>query len=183
MKFKKKILNLIFNFIMVNALYSLPVTEKTRSSQFMLIFVILLLCILLIVFIKKIRSHSRRVIYKTDTFIPAHLWFYSKLIDIEIGSSPATSKNVMVLFYKFLQRLYKISEKDFQQKTIFELVKAKENNSEILDFYGDLYNEINDLSENDPKEVLIYVKKIKNLFNKEDNSLWIEQRKKECNNC
>lgn len=157
--------------------------RKMIASKTMMIFLILFLCYILLIFYKKIRRKAHRTLFQSDSSMPAHLWFYSKLVDMEIGTTPLSPKLLMKNFYIFLERFYNLSEKELQFKSIFDLVKLKEQDPEVLEFYGDLYNQINELPENSPQDIKEYIRKIKIFFNKKDVTNWIEQRNKNCNNC
>jgi hypothetical protein len=52
---------------------------------------------------------------------------------------------MMNLFYSFLCRKYHIEKKDLKNNTIFDLVKNREDDSELLDLYGEIWNSIESL--------------------------------------
>jgi hypothetical protein len=91
---------------------------------------------------------------------------------------------LLKFFYDYLQRKYKINDSDLKEKTIFQWVNEKEEDLEYIELYGDIYNRINELKQNDSSEVITYIKSIKKYFNQEDLTDWIEKRRQEnCNNC
>ncbi|MCK9329323.1 MAG: hypothetical protein PHY08_14385 [Candidatus Cloacimonetes bacterium] len=162
----------------------LVISQNGRILKFFVIF----LLILILYWFYKVRKRA----YKTnisDGDIPAHLWFYSQLVDIEIGASRASSSNLKKKFIKFLYRKYKFTSYEVRKSTIFEVVRLKEANNEVLGLYGEIWNNIEDLKHSNKKEVISYIKTIKKFFNKEDVSGWLNQRKqmkqnqRQCNDC
>jgi len=117
--------------------------------------------------------------------MPANLWFYTQLINIEIGEKKANQKTLKKIFIEFLYRKYRISKYDLSKKTIFVIVREKEDNDTIINLYGDIWNSIDDLKQKSNDEVIKYVKSIKLKFNKDGFDDWIKSQKieKNCNNC
>ena len=117
--------------------------------------------------------------------MPHNLWFYSQLINIEVSEKSANYKELYNCFINYLCRKYRITKSELKKQSIFDLVKSKEDDENLLDLYGELWNSINDLKQSSKSEVIHYVKSIKPLFNKEDFSEWIAEQKlrKDCNDC
>ncbi len=147
-----------------------------------------MLAIFLLVFIiywfRKVKVRAYKSSF-SDKEMPVNLWFYSQLVNMEIGTLRPSYNNLQQLFYRFLVRKYKITKIEYKNFSIFNLVKNKEEDQEILNLYGEIWNSIEDLKHSPKNEVIAYIKQIKTIFNKKDVSEWIEQRKKSkpCNDC
>ncbi|PID29976.1 MAG: hypothetical protein CSB55_00645 [Candidatus Cloacimonadota bacterium] len=138
---------------------------------------------ILIVYMIKIRNKifRRPRVYRDK--LPAEIWFYSKLLDIQIGKEKANSDVLWNIFQSFLLRKYKLHEDLLKTYTIFKLVQVHEKDSAMIDFYGDIYAAIENLKHQTEEEVLSYVKSIKREFNKGDITEFISEKKGNCNNC
>ena len=134
-------------------------------------------------YMRKLRSRYYKA--KFNDSMPANLWFYSQLVNIEAGVHKATYKNLFDTFIKFLFRKYKIQKKELKKKTYFELVREREDNDDVIDLYGEIWNSIDEMKHASSNEVLSYIKKIKLIFNKGNFEDWIktQKRKAPCNNC
>lgn len=147
----------------------------------------ILLVIFLFYWLKKVKTRAYKSGF-SDKDMPANLWFYSQLVNIEIGTVKASYRNLNQLFIRFLIRKYKISKIEFNSFSIFDLVKSKEKDKDILDIYGEIWNSIEDLKHKKKSEVIAYIKDIKKVFNKEDITEWLTLKKnqvknKPCNDC
>ncbi len=122
--------------------------------------------------------------YKPRMILPPPLWFYSRLLDYEIGALKPTSENLMADFMSFLEKKYGITKEMLESFTIFHLVRVNESDNDIIELYGEMYNEIESLKQKTDQEVIQYIKKIKLYFNKEKYLSPLPKRKKrDCNNC
>ncbi|HPY96475.1 MAG TPA: hypothetical protein PL063_04630 [Candidatus Cloacimonadota bacterium] len=116
--------------------------------------------------------------------IPANIWFYSQLVNFELGIDKVNSDILMNNFFEYLQRKYLISDDELKDKTIFKLVNENEKNEDYIELYGDIYHKIENLKQNDQENIILYIKSIKKYFNQDDLSEWIEKQKyNDCNNC
>jgi len=159
----------------------LNIVEQTQTF---IRIVIALLILGIILFTIRIMRRAYRPHYDSSN-MPANLWFYSKLINLEVGNEKANYQNLHNHFIGFLHKKYRIRKDDLKTNTIFEIVRKREENSEMLDFYGEIWNSIEDLKKSDTSEVVAYTKTIKTAFNKEDISEWLDLQKikKPCNDC
>ena len=158
----------------------LIISQNGAAIRILIIFLI----IILLYWFQKVKRKAYKI-NSSDKYIPAHLWFYSQLVNFEIGVYKANSTNLFNYFVRFLYRKYKISKYDLKIKSLFDIVKDREDNRNLLDLYGEIWNSIEDLKHSSTNEVIEYIKSIKYLFNKEDVTEWIELRKneKKCNDC
>jgi len=116
--------------------------------------------------------------------IPANIWFYSQLVNFELGIDKVNSDILMNNFFEYLQRKYLISDDELKDKTIFKLVNENEKNEDYIELYGDIYHKIENLKQNDQENIILYIRSIKKYFNQDDLSEWIEKQKyNDCNNC
>ena len=145
--------------------------------------IIVFLVIALILFIRKKRMQMYKPVY-TDGNMPANVWFYSKLIDIEIGTEKATHRQLYRYFMEYLHRKYKIKKADLKKNTIYEIVANSENDENIINLYDEIYNDIDELKQKNKTDVIEYIKMIKPLFNKDNIDDWIKENKeKKCDDC
>ncbi|HOD53400.1 MAG TPA: hypothetical protein PKJ08_02625 [Candidatus Cloacimonadota bacterium] len=161
------------------------VLERFFSLDFQRLILYFLILFILYIFIRFYTNRRKKLIALSKIQkMPANIWFYSKLIDFELGIDKVNSMRLLKCFYDYLQRKYKINDSDLKEKTIFQWVNEKEEDLEYIELYGDIYNRINELKQNDSSEVITYIKSIKKYFNQEDLTDWIEKRRQEnCNNC
>ena len=148
--------------------------------------IIVILAISFIIFLIRQRKYILKIDIDDDD-MPHNLWFYSQLVNMEIGEIKPSYKNLLHLFKKFLYRRYMISKTDLKTNTIFEIVNRREYDKDVIDLYGEIWNNIDELKDKGSDEILVYTKSIKKRFNKGDFFEWIEERKKAeeepCNNC
>jgi hypothetical protein len=150
-------------------------------------FLLIVISLILIIYVVRIANRPKRTKF-VEANVPTNLWFYLQLVDLEIGSQKASYKNLLESFIHFLCRRYGIKDDDLKKQTIFEIVKAKEDEQPLLDLYGDIWNSIDDLKQSSENEVIQYIKSIKHYFKKDNLDYWIRERerereKKPCNNC
>ena len=153
------------------------------SSQKLLVFLIVVIFIALLLYLRKIKKKKYKPQFN-DT-MPANLWFYSQLVNLEIDTKNANYNKLKKIFLEFLYRKYHISKFDLEKKSIFLLVKEKEENMAIIDLYGEIWNSIEDLKQSDNSDVILFIKSIKLNFNKDGYQEWVKSQKqsKPCNNC
>ena len=144
-----------------------------EQGQTLIRIAIAILIIGIIMFTIRIMRQAYKPNYDASK-MPANLWFYSKLINLEVGNEKANYKNLLNSFITFLQKKYRIKDIDLKQKTIFEYVQSREDNEAILELYGEIWNDIDDLKNSSTQDIILYIKKIKTAFNKEDVSEWID---------
>ena len=146
--------------------------------------VIVLLVIGIILIFLRVKKKVYRPNYDSKN-MPANLWLYSQLVDIEVGNYKANYKNLYNAFVSFLCKKYKISKDELKNNSIFELVKKREESPDLLELYGEIWNSVEELKHKGSAEIVAYIKNIKPLFNKENVSEWIEIQKtrKPCNDC
>ncbi|MCD4828860.1 MAG: hypothetical protein K8R90_05445 [Candidatus Cloacimonetes bacterium] len=107
------------------------------------------------------------------------IWFYSVLVDIEIGAAPATARHLQRQFFVYLQRRYNLP--DSKPDTAFELVKQSEKDPQRIELYGNVYNEIISLKQKPAEAVIAYARQLKKAFNQ-----GVAQQaatSSDCNNC
>ncbi|HOE90585.1 MAG TPA: hypothetical protein PLV22_01250 [Candidatus Cloacimonadota bacterium] len=116
--------------------------------------------------------------------VPANIWFYSQLVNFELGIDKVNSDILMKSFFEYLQRKYLISDDELKNKTIFKLVNENEKNEDYIELYGNIYHKIENLKQNSQESIILYIKSIKKYFNQDDLSEWIERQKyNDCNDC
>ncbi|MCL2065158.1 MAG: hypothetical protein FWG98_12440 [Candidatus Cloacimonetes bacterium] len=117
--------------------------------------------------------------------MPTNLWFYYELVNMEADNRKAKYKYLLNLFSEFLFRKYNITPNDLKNKTYFEIVRERENDDDVIELYGNIWNSIDDLKHSSQNEVIAYIKSIKLIFNKGNFEDWIKQQKKNkpCNDC
>lgn len=116
--------------------------------------------------------------------MPANIWFYSKLLDFELNIILVNGQNLENYFFFFLKKKYKIYEYELKTANLFDLVKEREIDQNYLEFYGEIYNRIQELKDSSPMDIINYIKEIKSYFNQDDLSVWLENRKTDdCNDC
>lgn len=158
--------------------------QLIHSDNLKMILFLMLLFLLMLVWIilKRIKRKKNRI--GINETMPPNIWFYSKLLDLELNIVKPNTNNLWIMFQEYLKRKYKLSDKDLKNQSIFSLVKQKESDHDYIDLYGDIYQNIQDLKHSDGNEVILFIKSIKKYFNKEDLSDWIEKRKIDnCNDC
>ncbi len=106
------------------------------------------------------------------------LWFYSALVDIEIGNAPATARHLTDIFFLYLQRRYKLP--NAKPETAFELVKQHETDERLIERYGEIYNTALSLKQNPRDDVIAYARQLKKAFNA---GVAPQAAKQDCNNC
>ena len=158
--------------------------DIVEQGQTLIRIIIVILIIGIIMFTIKIMRRAYKPNYDASR-MPANLWFYSKLINLEVGNDKANYKNLHNSFMTFLMMKYRIRDNDLKQNSIFDLVQKREENMGILELYGEIWNDIEDLKNSEDSDVVRFIKKIKMMFNKDDVSEWIERQKlkKPCNDC
>ncbi len=138
------------------------------------ILLVLIGLILYLVFGRKRFNRSHRSL--RISFHP-ELWFYSKCIDIELETVKPTSENLKKYFEEYMMHKYKLSKR----KNILEQVKEVEKNSDFVDYYEKMMDDIISLKHKDKSEVIQYVKFIKKEYNiKGASDLSAAE---DCNNC
>jgi len=151
------------------------------------LFVLIFAIIFMVFYTRSIKKRNSHIYELSDAEedMPANIWFYSKLVSMEIGEISANQVNLYDLFLKYLYRKYFISQEMLEKKTIFEIVNSKESDPNLIELYGEIWFSIESLKAKNPEDVIKYIKTIKSLFNKEYLSDWIEQQKKKepCNDC
>jgi hypothetical protein len=121
--------------------------------------------------------------FRADHNMPANLWFYSKLIDMELSIEKADFMHLEKLFYDYLTRKYKLNKQNMSSEEIINQVKVLESEMEVLDLYAYVYEQIKTESNQD-NQIKDVIKNIKIYFNKDDFSVWLQSRNTgECNNC
>jgi len=153
------------------------------QSRTEIIYLIVIISIALILYLLKIRSKRYRI--NLNESMPADLWFYSQLVNIETDSKKAKPKNLLNIFIKYLCMKYSISRKDLKANLFFELVRKREKNDDFISLYGEIWNSIDEMKHSAPNEVVSYVRRIKLIFNRGDFEKWIREQKinKACNDC
>jgi len=125
---------------------------------------ILVFALALIVYLFLARGRLRRPARpRTDRLTP-ELWFYSALVDIELGKAPGTARHLERQFFTFLKRRYELP--NAKPQTAFELVKQCETDAGLIEFYGEIYNETISLKHLPPDAVIAYARRLKKAFNK-----------------
>ena len=148
----------------------------------------IIIVLLLILIAIKVRSAMKRA-YKSqygDPTMPANIWFYSELVNMEIGETKPTQKNLNECFMKYLKRKYHIRKHHLEKFTIFQIVAQREEDPKYIELYGEIWNSIQELKQKSKGEVLAYIKTIKTAFNKERIDEWVKNReasKEDCNDC
>jgi len=115
--------------------------------------------------------------------MPANLWFYEQLVNMEIKTIKPTSKNLETAFMQYLHRKYAITKQDLKRHTIFEVVGEREQNPDFIELYGDIWNKAQEMKHSPSTEVIAYIKSIKVYFNKENVSAWVQIQKAKRENC
>jgi deoxyhypusine synthase len=146
-------------------------------------FIIAGLIILIIIWLRKAKRKIYRPTY-SDGNMPAGLWFYSQLVSIEIVAEKADYQTLYDLYIRYLIKKYRIKDAELKEKTIFDIVKSLEHSENMLDFYGEIYNGIENLKHEKPESVIAYIKSIKMAFNK-DSSIdeWVRKQRQKSRNC
>jgi len=147
--------------------------------KYIIIFLIAFVFFYLYTWFRGMRKKTQRP-EKDD--MPANLWFYDQLINMEIMPKKATAKRLYQNFMQYLHRKYHINPKD----SVFEVVASKEKDPAFIELYGDIYNRTQEMKHSKPSEVLEYIKSIKHVFNQDNVSEWIARRqrdKDDCNDC
>lgn len=158
--------------------------QLIHSDNLKMIILLMLLFLFMLVWIilKRIKRKKNRINFNDS--MPPNIWFYSKLLDLELNIEKPTPNNLWNLFHEYLKRKYKFSDNQLKTQSIFQLVSQNETDNEYIDLYGDVYQKIQDLKHSEPNDVILFIKSIKKYFNKEDLSEWIEIRKiNNCNDC
>jgi len=159
--------------------------------EFMLMFeypIKIIIVILLVLIVLKVRGMMKRA-YKPqydDPSMPANIWFYSQLVNMEVGSTRANHKKLLNCFLSYLYRKYHIRKHHLETKTVFEVVAEREEDPQYIELYGEIWNSIQELKQKPKSEVIPYIKTIKGAFNKDRIDEWVKNReanKKECNDC
>jgi len=134
----------------------------------------------------RIRGLRAKTSLQFDDNMPANLWFYDQLINIEINPKKASAKKLKKCFIAYLYRKYHITKTDLRKNTIFDIVAQREKNAHFIELYGDIYNTTQEMKHSHPSDVIAYIKSIKYVFNQDNVSDWIATRqtkKEKCNDC
>ena len=156
------------------------IISQSRRELGMLAFIVL---IVLFIFLRKLRKKMYKPHFNDN--MPHNLWFYYEMINMEADHKIATQKRLEKTFIDFLFRKYYISSEDLKKKSYFELVREREEDDNVIELYGEIWNNIEELKHKPQNEVLVYIKSIKLIFNKGNFEDWIQQHKrgKPCNDC
>ena len=157
-----------------------------QQNKVVIMIVLSVMCLFLIIFIYRVMKKSKPIVYE-DITVPANFWFYSLLVNMQLGIEKVSAHRLMECFYNFLYKRYHIKKEELALKTVFEYVKEREDRADIIELYGKIWNDINDLQGKSDLEIIEYIKSIKLLFNKEDVDSWVSAKKfvkgNTCNNC
>ena len=139
-------------------------TSPTDAFEYatLIRFFIIVFGAVLVVYLITARRRLKRYIRPRKDRLPPRLWFYSSLVDMELGVAPNTAKHLEKLFYTFLQREYNLP--DIRPETAFSLVKERESDASRIDLYGEIYNEIESLKHMPAGSVIEYVRRLKPAF-------------------
>ena len=146
--------------------------------------ILIVVCIIFVFQMIRILKKTKRIKFE-EIDVPANIWFYSMLVNMEIGIEKATYDKLMHYFMNYLYKKYQISREDLKTQSVFDLVSSKEDRQDVLDLYGDIWNSLEDLKESGRDDIVKYIKTIKFYFNKENLDGWISARNynKQCNDC
>jgi hypothetical protein len=123
---------------------------------------------------------SRKKHFSNVINLPPEIWFYSKLIDIELGTEK--NKKIITFFFEYVSLKYNltlINKNNFE----FEIDKVEEN-SRVRGFLKGFYAELLDLERGNFVGTDEYIKEVKLNFNTKDLSGWLkEYESNKRNNC
>ena len=101
--------------------------------------------------------------------LPPETWFYSKLIDIELGSEK--QKKIIPFYLKYVSLKYglnSLSKSDFINQ-----INHLEKDSRVRGFLKGFFEELMNLENNNFNNTIDYIKEIKVNFNRDDLSEWL----------
>ena len=157
-----------------------PLLAATAADYTSLIkLFILVFGLALVVYLVVARGRLRRPPRLRRSRLSPELWFYSALVDIELGKSPATGKHMQRQFFTFLQLRYELP--NARPDTAFELVRQRESDPDLIEQYGEIYNETVSLKQKPTEDVIAYARRLKKAFNKGIAAQ--VSTAQDCNNC
>ncbi len=160
--------NLFFQSVLLN---SFPVT-RVRYFLYGLVVVISLFIIMKIL--------QRKNHFSGRINLPPETWFYSKLIDIELGTEK--EKNIISFFLKYISLKYGL--KNINKSNFPEMIGNLETDIRLLGFLKGYYEELLELEKNKFDRTIEFIKETKFNFNQNDLSDWLKkydlERKNNC---
>jgi hypothetical protein len=143
------------------------------------------LVLIIIALFLKARKRVHKPLY--DDSLPAGLWFYTQLLNLELQPKKANCANLQKIFETFLKRKYHIRKHHLKEKSMFQIVEDREEVESVLDVYGLIWNNIMELKQKPNDDVIKYIKEIKVIF-KNDNTnvdffMKVNKKVKRCNDC
>ncbi len=162
---------MLLNNSVLFLLNSFPIV-RLKIFLYGLVFVISLFILM------KILSEKNH--FSKNITLPPETWFYSKLVDIELGTEK--QKKILPFFLKYVSLKYQINPLDksnFDQK----IDKVDEDNR-VRGFLKGYFEELLDLEKNNFVGTIEYIKETKMNFNRVDLSDWLkEYDRNKKNNC
>lgn len=162
---------MLLNNSVLFLLNSFPIV-RVKIFLYGLVFVISLFILM------KILSEKNH--FSKNINLPPETWFYSKLIDIELGAEK--QKKILPFFLKYVSLKYQINPLD-KSNFVQKIDKVDEDNR-VRGFLKGYFKELLDLEKNNFVGTIEYIKETKMNFNRVDLSDWLkEYDRNKKNNC
>lgn len=132
----------------------------------------------LIYIFRRMKRKKKPGMIAKDFKMPAEIWFYSRLLDLEIGN--LDYELYLPLYQEYLGRRYATRNIPKERETFINYLKEKEEDPKTQRFLAALYFEIAAVKQKGKEEVINHIKEIKFNFNQADLTAWLAKLQNTC---